>query len=73
MERSTKIRLKASNFGQVIKRKTTIPVAPFVIQLLEIKFQGNSITRQGLNDERITIRDTLKKRQETTLKLTWKN
>ncbi|VDH93322.1 Hypothetical predicted protein, partial [Mytilus galloprovincialis] len=54
-ERAT--RLTASNFGLIFKRNPKIPVTPLLNQLLNSKFYGNSATRHGLSEERITIKE----------------
>ncbi|CAC5381699.1 unnamed protein product [Mytilus coruscus] len=72
-ERAT--RLTASNFGLIFKRNPKIPVTPLLNQLLNSKFYGNSATRHGLSEERITIKEYIQYKLKTKCSchhLTWK-
>lgn len=60
-----RIRLTASNFGKVYRRRPSIPVKNLVKSLLYSNFKGNRHTRNGLLQERSTIEEyKLRKAEE---------
>ncbi|CAG2223192.1 unnamed protein product [Mytilus edulis] len=60
-----KKRITASNFGSIVKRNTSLPIAKFVRTILYSSFSGNRHTRNGINQEDSTIEEyKLKKAEE---------
>ncbi|VDI15012.1 Hypothetical predicted protein [Mytilus galloprovincialis] len=60
-----KKRITASNFGSIVKRNPSLPIAKFVRTILYSSFSGNRHTRNGINQEDTTIEDyKLKKAEE---------
>ncbi|XP_076081060.1 uncharacterized protein LOC143051967 [Mytilus galloprovincialis] len=60
-----KKRITASNFGSIVKRNPSLPIAKFVRTILYSSFSGNRHTRNGINQEDTTIEEyKLKKAEE---------
>ncbi|VDI47752.1 Hypothetical predicted protein [Mytilus galloprovincialis] len=60
-----KKRITASNFGSIVKRNPSLPIAKFVRTILYSSFSGNRHTRNGINQEDSTIEEyKLKKAEE---------
>jgi hypothetical protein len=57
-------RLTASNFGEVMRKVPTRPVARMVERLLYSSFRGNRYTRKGLTEERTTIQEYTLRKEE---------
>lgn len=60
-----KKRLTASTFASVVKRNPALAVAPLIKRLLYSNFKGNRHTRNGLQQERITIQEYILKKAES--------
>ena len=68
-----KKRLTASNFGLVYKRNPKIPATPLVNSLLYSTFKGNTATRFGLREERVTIQEYIQQKAKQKVKLKVEN